>query len=70
MVTFVAIYRGRTFNSARLVATTTAPDAVRTVAQTLLDAPRITPAQATDPVVSRLNEGEQNALLAVIAEAA
>jgi hypothetical protein len=59
MVSFLALYRGRTFRTARLVATTTDPVMVRVVADHLLCMPE---EPSNDPILEALAQGERQAL--------
>jgi hypothetical protein len=61
LVTFVALYRGRTFRSAKLIALSTDPDLAATTARSLaLKAKSEEP--AGDPVISAFDAGRRDAL--------
>ena len=66
MTTFVALYRGETVASARLVAVTADPALVADVSSRLL---RIPPGETQDPVVGSLECGRRAALRLIHKEA-
>jgi len=67
MVTFVALYRGRTLGTARLVAAIEDSQTAQNVAEKILD--RYAYSDVSDDSVSiKLREGERAALLEVIRE--
>ena len=60
MQTFVALYRGRSIRTAKLVAVTVDQVIVHHVAQHLLAAPE---PQEDDPILDALEQGEKRALV-------
>jgi hypothetical protein len=66
MATIVALYRGASVDSARLIAVSVDPELVADVASRLLSGPIDDP---TDPVLSAQRGGERRALRLIKAEA-
>ena len=66
MTTFVALYRGETVASAKLVAVTADPSLVADVSARLLADPA---GASSDPVVARLDRGRRSALRLIRKEA-
>ena len=66
MMTFLALYRGKTIAEAKMVAVTADPELVTAVATHLLDTPQ--PHDA-DPVITSLERGRRGALRLIKQEA-
>ena len=66
MVSFLALYRGRSVGEAEIVAVSTDPELVGRFADELLDEP---PPSSDDPVVSAIREAERRGLRVVRDEA-
>jgi hypothetical protein len=63
---FLALYRGKTIAEAKMIAVTTDPQLVASVATHLLDAPQ---PQDADPVITTLERGRRGALRLIKQEA-
>ena len=66
MQTFLALYRGDTISSARIVATTVNPIVVGMVAEMMLDSGELE--QEADPVREAVNQGRKTALRLITEE--
>ena len=64
MTTFLAVYRGKTVDDAKMVAVTADPTLVTIVATHLLD----TPQSNDDPVLTALDRGRKQALRLITRE--
>lgn len=66
MVDFVTLYRGKTINSARIVAVTAEPAVVRQVAELLLK--EYKGIDNADPVMAGIDEARQDALKLIVTD--
>ena len=66
MVTFIAFYRGETVNTAQMIAVSTQPDLVSSVAKRLLSSGELE--RDTDPVREAVNQGRRTALRLITEE--
>jgi len=65
MTTFIALYRGQTINSAKVIAVATDSELVSLVASKMLQTPET---DFSDPVVSAMDAGRRQALRLVAGE--
>lgn len=63
MTTFIALYRGQTINSAKVIAVATDSELVSLVASKMLQTPET---DSSDPVVSAMDAGRRQALRLVV----